>query len=79
MDVLRNPDTADPYFWAGFVLTGDGGVSTIQVPWLWWITVVWEAQNSSQISKNQYNQRQGQNSSQISENQYNQRHLRSIP
>lgn len=25
MDVLRNPETAHPYYWAGFVLTGDVG------------------------------------------------------
>lgn len=25
VDVLQNPDTAHPYYWAGFVLTGDAG------------------------------------------------------
>ena len=40
IDVLQNPDTAHPYFWAGFVLTGDGGVSTRQEPWAWWTMVL---------------------------------------
>jgi CHAT domain-containing protein len=27
IDALQNPDTAHPYYWAGFVLTGDAGES----------------------------------------------------